>query len=297
MMPVTKSPLRYPGGKTQLHKFVSNLFDINGITSGVYCEPFSGGAGVAVELLFSRKVDRIILNDYDIGIYSIWYAILNDTLRFVELIRNTPITIEEWHIQKAIYLSNKVDEIYSIELAFATFFLNRTNRSGIILGGPIGNLNQTANDKIDCRFNKKSLINKINSIAAERERIDLYNLDAQVLIEEVLTVEDSNSLFTFFDPPYYKQGKNLYTNFFNHNDHEKLAVAIKAMEDFKWITTYDYVEQIKEIYSDTLTKEYQIYYSANRNRKEMEYLFHSNNTIVESFDKVQFVEDLVILEH
>lgn len=295
-MPVTKSPLRYPGGKTQLHRFVSHLFDINNITNGIYCEPFSGGAGVAIELLFSRKVERIILNDYDIGIYSIWNAILNDTLRFIELIDNTPITIEEWHIQKTIYLSTKIDNSYSIELAFATFFLNRTNRSGIILGGPIGNLDQTAKDKIDCRFNKKSLINKINSIAAQRDRIDLYNLDAQVLIEEVLQEENQNDLFTFFDPPYYKQGKNLYTNFFNHNDHEELAVAIKAMADYKWITTYDYVDQIKEIYSDTLTKEYKIYYSANRNRKEMEYLFHSNNTIVESYDKVQFVEDQVLAQ-
>lgn len=290
-MPVTKSPLRYPGGKTQLHKFVSHLFDINEIQNGVYCEPFSGGAGVAMELLFSRKVDRIILNDYDIGIYSIWYAILNDTTRFIELIKNTSITIDEWHNQKAIYLTNKTDNSYSIELAFATFFLNRTNRSGIILGGPIGNLNQTAKDKIDCRFNKKSLIDKISSIAAERNRIDLYNLDAQVLIEDVLKKENKNNLFTFFDPPYYKQGKNLYTNFFKHDDHQELAVAIKSMKNYKWITTYDYVDEIKHIYSDYPTKEYRIYYSANRNRKEMEYLFHSKKTLVESFDKVVFADD------
>lgn len=290
-MPVTKSPLRYPGGKTQLHRFVSHLFDINGITNGVYCEPFSGGAGVAIELLFSRRAERIILNDYDIGIYSIWYAILNDTPGFIELINNTPITIEEWHNQKAIYHSNKIDNSYSIELAFATFFLNRTNRSGIILGGPIGNLNQTAKDKIDCRFNKKSLIDKISSIAAERKRIDLYNLDAQVLIEDVLKKENKNNLFTFFDPPYYNQGKNLYTNFFKHDDHQELAVAIKSMKNYKWITTYDYVNEIKHIYSDFPTKEYRIYYSANRNRKELEYLFHSKKTLVESFDKVVFADE------
>ena len=294
-MPVTKSPLRYPGGKTQLHKFVSHLFDINEIKNGIYCEPFSGGAGVAIELLFSKKVDRIILNDYDTGIYSIWYAILNDTSNFIDLINNTPINIKQWHNQKKIYLSKKSDNNYSIELAFATFFLNRTNRSGIILGGPIGNLNQSAKDKIDCRFNKSKLIEKILLIAKEKTHIDLYNLDAQILIENILKKENKNKLFIFFDPPYYKQGKNLYTNFFKHEDHEKLALSIKSMKNYRWITTYDYVEQIKMIYSDSLTKEYTIYYSANRNRKEMEYLFHSEKTIVKSFDKVVFKEDITTI--
>lgn len=286
-MPVTKSPLRYPGGKTQLHKFVSNLFTINNIQNGTYCEPFSGGAGVAIELLLSNKVNRIILNDFDMGIYSLWYAILNQTDDFIELIENTPITIEEWKRQKEIYNSLKNDA-YTLELAFSTFFLNRTNRSGIILGGPIGNMDQSKKDKIDCRFNKKNMIEKIINIAAEKERINLYNLDAKELIELVLKNEDKESLFVFFDPPYYAQGKNLYTNFFNHDDHVELANAIKTLNGFKWITTYDYNDAIKDIYSSFPTLEYYLVYSANKKRKEKEYLFHSKNIKVESFDKVQF---------
>ena len=39
-VPVTKSPLRYPGGKTQLNEFVANVLNINGLENVTYCEPF-----------------------------------------------------------------------------------------------------------------------------------------------------------------------------------------------------------------------------------------------------------------
>ncbi|MDM8101258.1 DNA adenine methylase [Oceanobacillus oncorhynchi] len=287
-MPVTKSPLRYPGGKTQLSNFIGHLIDVNYINNVVYCEPFSGGAGAAVELLLTEKVSKIILNDYDIGIYSIWYAILNQPDDFINEIRNIEITIDEWYNQKSIYKNMKKYGEYSFELAFATFFLNRTNRSGIIAGGPIGGFTQKAKDKIDCRFNKETLINKVISISERREDILLFNFDAVKLIDKVILQHQNDNLFIFFDPPYYKQGKNLYTNFFEYKDHQKLANKIKSIKDYYWITTYDYEEDIKELYNGVITKEYYLRYSANRVRKEKEYLFHNNKTIVESWDVVTF---------
>ncbi len=289
-MPVTKSPLRYPGGKTQLSNFVENLLEINNIESSIYCEPFSGGAGVAIELLLANKVNGVILNDYDIGIYSIWKAILDDTNSLIKLIQETPITIEEWYKQKEIHSKKRFDQTYSLELAFATFFLNRTNRSGIVLGGPIGGYNQEAKDKIDCRFIKPKLISKIKAIADCKDDIQLYNLDASALIADVLKKQSNENLFTFFDPPYYKQGQSLYTNFFEDHDHELLAKNIKSMENYYWITTYDYHPRISEIYTGVIQKEYFLRYSANRVRKEKEYLFHNNKTKVESWDKVLFEE-------
>ena len=62
------------------------------------------------------------------------------------MIKATPVTIEEWSRQKAIKNDNSVNE-YSIEKAFASFFLNRTNISGIINGGPIGGKIKIANIK------------------------------------------------------------------------------------------------------------------------------------------------------
>lgn len=287
-MPVTKSPLRYPGGKTQLSGFLKNLLEINQMRNVIYCEPFSGGFGAGLDLLFSNTVNSIIINDLDLGIYSIWKAILDECEEFVDLIEITPVTLSEWYRQREIYEERKKDENYSIELAFATFFLNRTNHSGIISGGPIGGFSQNSKYTLDCRYNKKGLVKKIKAINKEKNRISLYNLEANDLIQNVLLQFDSEDLFIFFDPPYYKQGKNLYTNFFDHDNHVELQQCVELLDDYKWITTYDYEENIKEIYNDYPTLEYKIQYSANRVRKEKEYLFHSPTTTVESFDKVVF---------
>ncbi|WPC08790.1 DNA adenine methylase [Globicatella sp. PHS-GS-PNBC-21-1553] len=287
-MATTKSPLRYPGGKTQLSKFLTNLIELNYMTDVIYCEPFSGGFGAGLDLLSSGHASKVIINDIDLGIYSVWFAILNDYEIFINLVKTVPVTIEEWYHQKEIYNALINTNFYSIELAFATFFLNRTNISGIIQGGPIGGRNQKSKYLIDCRYNKENLIKKIKWINSHKSKIILLNYEANELIQKVLLKIDKDKLFTFFDPPYYKQGKNLYTNFFNHENHLELKQCIELMGYFKWIVTYDNEENIEQIYSDFPSLRYQIRYSANRVRKETELLFHSKNTIVSSFDKVQF---------
>ena len=285
-MPVTKSILRYPGGKTQLSKFVNHLISINNLSAPIYCEPFSGGSGVSMELLLNNKVNSIILNDYDPAIYSVWYAILNETERFTEDIANLSITINEWFQHKETYNNLHTIQEYNYSLALSTLFLNRTNRAGIIMAGPIGGYNQKSKYTIDCRFNKQNIIKKINTIATQSHRIQLYMLDAKELIRTVLLNLSPQNLFTFFDPPYYKQGHALYKNAFNHLDHINLYNAIREMDGYRWITTYDCCPEIQEIYNQLLEYTYQLQYSANSVRKEKEYLYGSPITKLESFDKV-----------
>lgn len=289
-MPVTESPLRYPGGKTQLLKFLEHTLNINKMEKVVYCEPFSGGFGAGLGLLFSRKVDKVIINDFDMGIYSVWYAILNDFEKFKNKIVSLEISINEWKKQKEAYNMLINSNNYSIELAVATLFLNRTNRSGIIQGGPIGGIQQESTYKIDCRFNINSIIKKINNINERKSDITLYNLEANTLINDVLLEENIDRLFTFFDPPYFIQGKNLYTNFFNYEDHIKLKNNISMMDNFKWITTYDKTDEIRELFKEYPCYKYKIQYSANKKRKETELLFSSSITKIESKDKVVFCE-------
>lgn len=289
-MPASMSPLRYPGGKIKLYNFVKHTMEINGLTNTTYCEPFSGGAGLAITLLLSNDVQTIILNDFDIAIYSVWYAIINDSERLISKIKSSPLTVDEWHIQKNIYkqaLNNNLQE-YNFDLAFSTFFLNRTNRAGIITGGPIGGYAQQSTYKLGCRFNKENIIRKIRKIAEQRGRIHLYNLDAVDLINNVLLNQEPTQLFIYFDPPYYKQGKRLYQNFFNDEKHLQLSGTIRQMDHFKWIATYDNESRIRDIYEDRTIYEYKLQYSANKPRKETELLFHSNDTIIESYDTVRF---------
>ncbi|WHY24466.1 DNA adenine methylase [Bacillus halotolerans] len=286
-MPRTLSPLRYPGGKTKMAQFVLNLININDICEPIYVEPFAGGAGIAIDLLLKKQVNKVIINDFDRSIYAIWYSILNYTHDFIELIMNTPINIKEWKKQKEIYTNRHMYDL--LEVGFATFFLNRTNNSGIITGGPIGKMDQTGKYKIDCRFNKTDLMKKVSNIAKQKDQIELYNLDAKELINEVLTSLEIKKTFIFFDPPYYRQGKNLYTNFFTHDDHKNLADIITSLEDYHWITTYDYEESISEMYEkNSIKKVYKLQYSARKVRKEKEYLFHNAKTKVRSYGNVLF---------
>ncbi|OAZ44856.1 DNA adenine methylase [Paenibacillus polymyxa] len=284
-MPVTDTPLRYPGGKTQLFKFISNLLMRNNLSNSIYVEPFSGGAGISISLLLRGLVDKIVINDIDPSIHAFWYSILNYCEQFISLIENTDVTMESWNRQKEIneiYRNNP----YSIENGFSTFFLNRTNRSGIISGGVIGGRNQEGKYKLDCRYNKQSLIKKIRNIASMYDNITLYNIDAKILIDQHIKHLDPNRTFVFFDPPYYKQGKNLYTNSFGHQDHVALYKAIKQINNYHWITTYDYHQAIIDIYKDVPQYKYSLQYSAQNKRKERELLFSNVITSVESFSKI-----------
>lgn len=285
-MPRTYSPLRYPGGKTQLSRFVTQLLEINKLDDIVYAEPFAGGFGAGFELLFKNKVKSVIINDYDIAIYSIWYAILNETDRFIDDINNIEITIEEWKIQKDKYNKLLEEKIYSYELAIATYFLNRTNRSGIITGGPIGGKNQNGNYKLDCRFNKSDLIRKIVRIRDYKDKIQLYNMEANDFIDKIILRHNPNEIFTFFDPPYYEQGKNLYTNFFKHEDHLNLQGKINNLTDYYWILTYDNKEEILSIYEDYSKYLYSINYSASNVRKAKEILIPSIKVKLDSLDSI-----------
>lgn len=286
-MPSTKSPLRYPGGKTQLADFVFNTIVSNKIEECIYIEPYSGGFGAGLELLLSNRVSEVVINDYDKSIYSVWYSIINHTNKLIDLIEKTPITIDSWHEQKKIYNKNKSYR-NSLEHGFSTLFLNRTNRSGIISAGPIGGYSQNGEYKIDCRFNKKAIIKKIIDISEKKDKIHLYQMDAIKLINLIKRDYDSQSSFIFFDPPYFVQGKKLYTNFYNEKDHQKLAKKISELEDYYWITTYDYAPKIFDIYSqfENQAFAYNLLYSAQTKRKATEYMFSSLKTKLESQNKI-----------
>ena len=80
------------------------LNDISGCTT--YIEPFSGGAGAALNLLFLEKVDSIVINDFDKAIFPFWKSTIDDTYNFIDKINSTEITTDEWDRQKEKWLIN-----------------------------------------------------------------------------------------------------------------------------------------------------------------------------------------------
>ena len=266
----TLSPLRYPGGKDKTYHYIKYLVQKNNITT--YIEPFAGGAAVALRLLLNGDVRKIIINDYDRSIYALWHTILTNHEELIYLIASTEITIDEWYKQKDVQLAkNNVDEI---TLAFSTLFLNRTNRAGIIKAGVIGGKTQSGKYKLDCRFNKDELIRRIKNIAERADCIEVYNLDAQEFITTV--IKQTRKSLTFFDPPYYDKGPDLYTNFYTHENHVQLANTIKTMmKNRYWILTYDIAEQIERMYDGYTPKRYNLNYSISKPTKGQEFIFFS----------------------
>lgn len=255
---VNPSPLRYPGGKNRLAGFIGLAIQNLNIQNCTYVEPFAGGAGVALSLLLNGAVDHIVINDYDKAIYSFWRAVKQEPNALIDKIQRTPISIEEWDKQKAIYLNEKA---YSLDLAFATLFLNRTNRSGILNAGPIGGHSQSGDWKLNVRFDKDAIISKIAAIAQVKDRITIYNKDIISLLRNYVPSLEGN-LFFYFDPPYYNKGQKLYKNFFTPYDHQRIYDVITQEIEAPWIITYDDVSQIAEIYSNYAMRRFDLTYSA-----------------------------------
>ncbi len=271
-MPLTPSPLRYPGGKTKLYEYVKSIITANDLIGETYIEPFAGGAGLALKLLLNNDVKRIVINDLDPAIYAFWYCVLNCPDDMCDFVSNVSLTVEEWDIQHNIYTNQQNHT--QLELAQAVLYLNRTNVSGVITGGVIGKRDQTGKYKIDARFKREELVKKIRKIAKLSNKIDLYNLDAVAFLQNKLP--HYYKAFINFDPPYVVKGGQLYKNSFTEQDHVTLRDEI-AKCNRKWIVTYDACKLVANLYSEFRGSEVDVYYSANGARKAKEYIFFSDN--------------------
>lgn len=270
------SPLRYPGGKLKVVDYVKQLMEVNDLKGGTYIEPYAGGASVALSLLFSKYASRIKINDKDRAIYSFWYAVLNETEGLCRMIQDTPVTMDVWEAMHE--LQKHKEEADLLELGFSTFFLNRTNRSGIINGGVIGGKEQLGTWKIDARYNKKDLIERIEHVAGYADLIELTSMDAVALIKRYKRTPAAKT-FCYLDPPYYVKGQDLYLNYYRDEDHKDIAGAIKKFKG-QWIISYDAVNFISELYKDYRQKEYYLSYSAGNPSKGKEIMVYSNGLII-----------------
>lgn len=254
------SPLRYPGGKTFLFPFFDSVITDNNLKKITYIEPFAGGAGAALALLMSGKVERIVINDLDKAIFAFWKSAVFESAKFIKKIKSTPITIREWKKQKAIYNNPKSSEF---NLGFATFFLNRTNTSGILNGGPIGGMERTGKYKINARFNKEKLIGRINKLASFKDKISIFNKDGLDLINDYLNKKNT---FIYLDPPYFEKGASLYLNYYKKEDHEALAKKLNDNPDAFWLLTYDNKKEIKSLYPGRHMVNFSLNYNAYKSR-------------------------------
>ena len=272
------TPLRYPGGKAKLAAYVKQLIRDNKLDDGEYVEPYAGGAGIALELLLQEYVSLVRINDVSHHVYSFWKSVLNDTEELCRRIKNTRLTVASWDRQKRIF-ANPKDHDY-LAVGFSTFFLNRTNRSGILNGGVIGGRDQTGPWKIDARYNADELIFRIESIAKMKSRIKLTHSDAVTFLKHGAAKWPKKSLI-YLDPPYFEQGRELYYDYYKAEDHADVATVIaENMKDRFWIVSYDNVPEIRKLYSDFRRLSYNVRYTARDRYEGKEVMFFSDKLSV-----------------
>ncbi|TVM15048.1 DNA adenine methylase [Oceanidesulfovibrio indonesiensis] len=268
-MGLTNSPLRYPGGKSSLAPFLADVVRLNGVEGGTYIEPYGGGAGAALSLLFGGLVRQIVINDFDHVIAAFWNSLLYNTDRFLNKIATVALDIDEWNRQKEI-LTKRIGSHF--DLGFAAFYLNRCNRSGILSAGPIGGKFQNGNYTIGARFNREMLIDKVERIASHRDSIIIREDDAIDLLQQFVPTLPGPK-FIYLDPPYYEKGQQLYLNAYDHEDHENLAWHLtSARKDELWVLTYDDTPEIRELYRSGMVSNYSLNYFAHHAKKGHELL-------------------------
>jgi DNA adenine methylase len=267
----TVSPLRYPGGKSALAGLFADLISELGIRNCTYVEPYAGGVGAGIALLREGVVKRLVINDIDPAVYSFWSQIVDSNTAFVDWIAQVPLTLDEWNRQRAVYRSKSSDPA---ALGRAFFFLNRTNRSGVLNAGVIGGKSQAGPYRIDARFNRETLVQRVEAIGELRSLIEVSAFDGRTVIQRHARRKSS---FIYIDPPYVQAGSKLYLNAFEARDHEALAQAVKKITSAHWLLTYDESPFINRLYSDHFQGRLSLTYSAKYPGKATELLVASKS--------------------
>lgn len=254
------SPLRYPGGKAPLAGFFESTIKELELDKPTYIEPYAGGAGAGLELLLKGVVDTVVINDLDPAIHACWRAMVKDPDAFLTLMDRTPLTIDEWKNQREIYRRRHNSDVSPLELGFATFYLNRTSRSGVLGAGVIGGFKQAGDYKIDARFKKDVLRLRIEKIAELSGKIRVTKQDGAARLREYLPKEN---VFAYVDPPYVEKGSSLYMSAFKEEDHRALAEVLNSHANTNWILTYDVADLIRSLYKARDVSEFRLLYSAH----------------------------------
>ena len=270
------SPLRYPGGKRKLANFVALLYRTNGLLDGEYAEVYAGGAAVALTLLYGEYVSRVHINDLDRGVHAFWLAARDRTDELAKLVQDARLDLAEWERQRAVQFAQEPDPL---SLAFSTFYLNRTNRSGIITGGVIGGKNQTGEWKIDARYNRSDLVRRIERIGRWASRIEVYRSDGAEFLRNVAPTLPSKTLL-YLDPPYYVKGQEmLYANYYGPDDHAEVAALVRTMK-IPWFVSYDDHSDVRALYDGCQTVAYDIAYSASERYRGREVAFFADGLAI-----------------
>ena len=266
-----KNPLRYPGAKSKLYDYIYKLLTVENKVGCTFYEPFAGSASLSFLLLENNAIQKAVINELDPLLYNFWLSVFDNTEDLVQMIKDIDITIENWHEFSRYRDKNYLHGKTTVQIGFAGLFLNRTNFSGILKANPLGGLHQNSSYSIGCRFNKNKIIDSIQELSKFRNKIEIHNMEALDFMKQELRYKRNKSIFVYIDPPYYKEGANLYRYYYTPAQHKALAQYL-LKKTFPWLVSYDDSEKIKKLYTQVAPLKIHMDYSIHTSRKAEELL-------------------------
>jgi DNA adenine methylase len=227
----SKSPLRYPGGKTRAIKILDTYIP-EGKT--ILLSPFLGGGSFELYCREERGM-TVYANDLFYPLYIFWKVLKDRPMELQQCVQSMcPITKEVFSNLRNDILDMK-DEL---EIATAYYIVNRCSFSGATFCG--GFSQQSA----DGRMNQ-SAIDRLTKVSLEN--IILSNDDC---VKFLVDHPQTENTVIYADPPYYiptyvygKDG-DMHEGF----NHVQFATELKKRSD--WILSYNDCPYIRELYSD-----------------------------------------------
>ncbi len=254
-MTITKSPLRYPGGKSRAIQQMKLLLpkDLE-----EYREPFVGGGSFFIYLKQAYPKLKIWINDLNPELYFFWkYAQIDSEKLAREVLKVKAERADGQELFNEL-VNVKIEILTEFERAVRFFILNRITFSGVVESGGYSQLAFVG------RFTESS-IERVAKLGKLLEGIKITFLDYR----EVLS-SGGKEVFTFLDPPYFKAtksklyGKNgiLHTGF----NHDEFTVALKKC-NHSWLITYDDSPEIRKNFNFANIYEWELQYGMNNYRQ------------------------------
>lgn len=234
------SPLRYPGGKRKLAARIGAAMDSHDLAGfDRIFEPFVGGASITIAFLEAGVADRAVISDIDSLVADFWATVFSPRAGLLaDRILDAEVTLDEWMRLK------KTESDDPIDRAYKCIFLNRTSFSGALspTAGPIGGTAQVSEYKIDCRYNRYALSERVWELSKLSSRVTVKNSDFRRLIGSYRAAasrrDEIVNDFWYLDPPFYHKADRLYRNWFDAKDHIELRNRIASLPG-RWFLSYD----------------------------------------------------------
>lgn len=224
-------------------------------------------------LLFDGHVESIHINDADPAVALFWRVAVHHSSKLTQMLSSEPVNMKAWHHWREVMLGNV--EASDVERGFATLFMNRTNRSGILMGGVIGGKAQKGPYKVGERFIREELCARVERIGRHSRAIHVYEEDASQLLTRCHRFLPKKSL-VYLDPPYFVKGSGLYRNFYRPKDHERIARLLNSSRFRRpWVVSYDNTAEIRDLYAEVPSISYGLQYTAQLRYTGSEVMFFS----------------------